>query len=114
MPSLLLSSQEGAEGQEVLTRPGTRFLGRATQPENQASKALRTTITIGKALERLNLSVAEREAWEWVKEHLSERDQEREPRADAPNAYGIRELREEIQALTSTVGKLAEGSKKQS
>ena len=49
-----------------------------------------------------------------VQEHLSERDRGNETRADAPDAYGIQELRKEIQTLTSTVGKLAEGSKQQS
>ena len=115
MPSLLLSSQKGAEGAGGPRAPrnalaGTRHPAGRPSPKNLKDYA----VTIGKALERLNLSVAEREAWELVKEHLSERDREKETRADALDAYCIQELRKEIQTLTSTVGKLAEGSKQQS
>ena len=40
-----------------------------------SSKSLKDhAITIGKALERLNLSAVEREAWELVEKYLRERD----------------------------------------
>ena len=115
MSSLLLSSQEGAEGAGG-PRASRDALSRTRHPTGKpSSKSLKDyAVTIGKALERLNLSIAEQEAWELVKQHLSERDREKEPRANAPDAYRIRELRKEIQALTRTVGKLTEESGKQS
>jgi hypothetical protein len=115
MPSGLLGSQKGAEGaggsRATRSAPsGTRHPTGEPSPKSLKDYA----IIIGKALERLNLSVAEQEAWESIKKHLSERDPGKGTRANAPDACGIRELRDEIQALTSTVGKLVEGSKKQS
>jgi hypothetical protein len=111
MPSLLLSSQKGAERAGGPRAPWNALSGTRLPAGNQSSKRLKDhAVTIGKAPERLNLSVAEREAWQSVEKYLRERDQEKEPRANATDAYGIRELREETKALTSTVGKFAEGS----
>jgi hypothetical protein len=114
MPSQLLSSQKGAEGAGGPRAP-QNALSRTHHPAGGPSaKNLKDYVmTIGKALERLNLGTAEREAWESIKKHLSGRDKENETR-DAPDAYGIEELRKEIQTLAKTVGKLAEGSKQQS
>ena len=114
MPSQLLSSQKGAEGAGGPRAPQIA-LSRTHHPAGGPSpKNLKDyVVTIGKALERLNLGAAKREAWESIKKHLSRRDQENETR-DAPDAYGIEELRKEIQTLAKTVGKLAEGSKQQS
>ena len=117
MPSQLLSSQKGAEGAGGPRAP-QNALSRMHHPAGGPSaKNLKDhVVTIGKALERLNLGTAEREAWESIKRHLSGRDQEKQENEtrDAPDAYGIEELRKEIQTLAKTVGKLAEGSKQQS
>jgi hypothetical protein len=98
MPSLLLSSQKGAEGARGSRAP-KNALSRTRYPAGeQSSKSLRAyTVTVRKALERLNLSTAERKAWESVKTHLNEHDQGNKRRvnanasatANAPDTYRI-------------------------
>ena len=114
MPSLLLLLERSRAGRR--SSRARNALARTRHPAGRPSlKSLKDYATIiGKALERLNLSIAEQEAWELVQEHLSERDREKDTRADVPDAYGIQELCKEIQTLTSTVGKLVKGSKQQS
>jgi len=71
--------------------------------------------TIGRALERLNLSVGEREAWEVVKRYIEEYDQERRRRVEtnATSSNDTQELRKEVSNLADVVKKLVEGSKQQ-
>ena len=69
-------------------------------------------IVIGKALERLKLSTAEREAWVAVKKHL-ERGVSKATRPDTPTTCSMQELREEVQSLTAIVKKIAKGGKQQ-
>jgi hypothetical protein len=115
MPSLLLGPQKGAEGAGGPRASRNASSGARLPAGKPSPKSLKDhAVTIGKALERLNLSVAEREAWEMIEKYLRERDQGKEPRANATDADSIRELREEIQALTSTVRKFAEGNQQKS
>jgi hypothetical protein len=114
MPTQLSSTQRSAGGGGgPKASPGALPTTRPP-PTRPSPKSLKEHCTvIGKALERLKLSVAEQEAWTEAKKHLEGRAYEA-TRPDAPITHNIQELREEVQGLTAIVKKLAGASKQQS
>ena len=91
MPTLLPSAQKGAEGvggirvsqhAPLRTRPPTGKTGPKSLQEHSA--------VIGKALERLNLSAVEQEAWDAIRKHLG--GQLKEPHASCKGLHPYRSL----------------------
>ncbi len=118
---MLPPNAQNGEGGLVggIRAPQNAFLRTALLTRKTSAKDLQNyAAVIGSALERLKLSAAEQEAWRAIKKHVNERSQEERADAtssrNAPISNDIQGLREEIQVLTQSVKKLAEGSKQQS
>ena len=100
------AAKEGGANAPVVT---TRHPTKAKGPRN----LIEYSKTIGKALERLNLSIGEREAWVAIKRHMEECDQggRRRVDTDATGSKDTQELCKEVNNLANAVKKLVEGSK---